>query len=596
MSATQDPTFYRTPAEAIAAPPERLAYVAAYDPAGRVRDAMTVLDTDPSSPRYGQIVGWSELPTAGNELHHFGWNACSSALCHQGHGNNGAPLERRYLIVPGLRSSRTYVLDTKPDPRNPRVVRTIEADELARKAGYSRPHTLHCGPEAIFMSALGGANGDEGPAGIALLDHDTFEVIGAWEADRGDQFLGYDVWWHLNHDTLITSEWGSPSMIENGLNPDDLLGRKFGHHLNFWSMSERKLTQRIDLGDANQMVLELRPAHDPSKTWGFSGVTINVEDLSASVWLWYRDGDRWAARKVITIPAEPADPAVLPPALQPFGAVPPLITDIDLTVDDRWLYVSCWGTGELKQYDVTDLFHPRETASIRLGGIVTRQPHPAAPGQPLGGGPQMVELSRDGKRVYVTNSLYAAWDEVFLPRRGRCLAGQTRCEHRGRRPGRRRAFLPPRLRVPRAAGAPDPAGRRRRIQRLLLLHRVTATARILGVVNDERVVRPGAGRRRADGRGHCGRGVSGPAPEGEPGGLVRGRRGRAAHYRGIPPAPRRLVRRYGRGDLARRRAHHGGRRVHCRRPRHSPWLRVPAARGACQRRGHGGGAGGPPLP
>lgn len=415
MSHTQDPTFYRTPADAIAAPPERLAYVAAFDPAGQVRDAMTVLDTDPSSPAYGQVVGWSELPTAGNELHHFGWNACSSALCHQGHGDHGAPLERRYLVVPGLRSSRTYVLDTKPDPRNPRVVRTIEADELASKAGYSRPHTLHCGPGAIFMSTLGGANGDEGPAGIALIDHDTFDVIGAWEADRGDQFFGYDVWWHLNHDTVITSEWGSPSMIENGLNPDDLLGRKFGHHLNFWSMSERKLTQRVDLGDANQMTLELRPAHDPSKTWGFTGAVINVEDLSGSVWLWYRDGDRWAARKVITIPAEPAEPAALPPALQPFGAVPPLITDIDLSVDDRWLYVSCWGTGELKQYDVTDLFSPRETGSVRLGGIATRNPHPAAPGQPLGGGPQMVELSRDGKRVYVTNSLYAAWDDIFYP-------------------------------------------------------------------------------------------------------------------------------------------------------------------------------------
>ena len=131
MSQTQDPTFYRTPADAIAAPPERLAYVAAFDPAGQVKDAMAVLDTDPSSPDYGQIVGWSELPTAGNELHHFGWNACSSALCHQGHADHGAPLERRYLIVPGLRSSRTYVLDTKPDPRTPRVVRTIEADELA---------------------------------------------------------------------------------------------------------------------------------------------------------------------------------------------------------------------------------------------------------------------------------------------------------------------------------------------------------------------------------------------------------------------------------------------------------------------------------
>ncbi len=27
----------------------------------------------------------------------------------------------------------------------------------------------------------------------------------------------------------------------------------------------------------------------------------------------------------------------------------------------------------------------------------------------------MVELSRDGKRVYFTNSLYGAWDEQFYP-------------------------------------------------------------------------------------------------------------------------------------------------------------------------------------
>jgi selenium-binding protein 1 len=119
MPETTDPTFYRTPGEAIVAPPERLAYVAAFDPAGKAKDAMVVLDCDPSSADYGRVVGWSELPTAGNELHHFGWNACSSALCHHGHNGHGQPLERRYLIVPGLRSSRTYILDTKPDPRNP---------------------------------------------------------------------------------------------------------------------------------------------------------------------------------------------------------------------------------------------------------------------------------------------------------------------------------------------------------------------------------------------------------------------------------------------------------------------------------------------
>jgi hypothetical protein len=178
---------------------------------------------------------------------------------------------------------------------------------------------------------------------------------------------------------MITSEWGSPSMFEHGLDPEDLLGRRFGHHLNFWSLSQRRLTQRIDLGDTHQLVFEVRPAHDPAKAWGFVGVVTSVEDLSGSVWAWHRDGERWAARKVITIPAEPADPDLLPPALKPFGAVPPLITDIDLSVDDRWLYVSCWGTGELKQYDVADPFHPRETGSVKLGGIIRRQPHPAAP-------------------------------------------------------------------------------------------------------------------------------------------------------------------------------------------------------------------------
>ena len=106
-------------------------------------------------------------------------------------------------------------------------------------------------------------------------------------------------------------------------------------------------------------------------------------------------------------------------------------------MDDHWLYVSCWGTGELKQYDVADPFNPRETGSVRLGGIVRRQPHPAAPDQRLGGGPQMVEVSRDGRRVYVTNSLYGVWDDIFYPDGVGRLDGQAR-----RRPGRRRAQSP----------------------------------------------------------------------------------------------------------------------------------------------------------
>lgn len=84
-------------------------------------------------------------------------------------------------------------------------------------------------------------------------------------------------------------------------------------------------------------------------------------------------------------------------------------------MDDRFLYVSCWGTGEMKQFDVSDPANPRQVGSVRLGGIVDRPPHPAMPDAPLAGGPQMVEVSRDGKRVYFTNSLYGAWDDQFYP-------------------------------------------------------------------------------------------------------------------------------------------------------------------------------------
>jgi selenium-binding protein 1 len=407
-----DPSFYPSPRQAVSAPPEKLAYLAAFDRSAQKPDAIAVLDVDPASDRYGRVVGWTDLPYLGDELHHFGWNACSSALCpYAPHPH----VERRYLIVPGLRSSRIYVLDTKADPLKPEIVKVLEAEELAKHAGYSRPHTVHCGPEGIYVSALGGANGEDGPGGVALLDHTSFEVLGRWEIDRGPQHFAYDVWWHLGYDTVVTSEWGTPSMIEDGLVGELLLGRKYGHALHFWDLKKRRHQQKVDLGDQYQMALELRPAHDPTKDYGFVGVVVSVEDLSASVWLWHREGKEWAVTKVIDIPAEPADPALLPPILQPFGAVPPLVTDIDLSVDDQTLYVSAWGTGELLRYDVSDPFKPVKTGSVRIGGIVGKVPHPAAPDQPLRGGPQMVEVSRDGRRVYVTNSLYGSWDDQFYP-------------------------------------------------------------------------------------------------------------------------------------------------------------------------------------
>lgn len=406
---TPDPTFYPSPRLAVEAPPEKLGYVVTLN-TDSGPDALATVDLDPDSSSYGQLVGRLEMPGVGDELHHFGWNACSSALCPW------APhphVERRYLLVPGLRSSRIHVVDVKEDARQPRLAKVIEAEEIARRAGYSRPHTVHCGPDGIYVSALGAPDGD-GPGGLFLLDHEDFDVKGAWEEDRGPQELSYDFWWHLTDGTVITSEWGTPKMVEDGLVGELLLGNRYGHRLHVWDLHSRRHVQEVDLGPEHQMVLELRPAHDPRRTYGFVGVVVSTADLSASVWLWERgEGGEVEASKVISIPAEPAEAERLPELLRPFGAVPPLITDIVLSVDDRSLFVSCWGTGEIKRYDVSDPRRPRETGSVRLGGIVRRAEHPAS--GPLKGGPQMVELSRDGRRVYLTNSLYASWDAQFYP-------------------------------------------------------------------------------------------------------------------------------------------------------------------------------------
>jgi selenium-binding protein 1 len=114
MSLMPDPTFYPSPGLAMQAPPERLAYVTLLNVSKNgKRDAMGVINLDPSSSAYGQLVGQVDFPDGDNELHHFGWNACSACLCPQ---NPHPHMGRRYLVVPGITSSRIHILDTKADP------------------------------------------------------------------------------------------------------------------------------------------------------------------------------------------------------------------------------------------------------------------------------------------------------------------------------------------------------------------------------------------------------------------------------------------------------------------------------------------------
>ena len=187
------------------------------------KDALAVLDVDAGSARYGQVVGWTEMPHVGDELHHHGWNACSSrALPEQ-------PAPARRAAVPAADGAAL-----EPDPLRRRQGRPAQPEGRQGHRAGRLPEGHRLQPPAHRPLRARGhlhhrtserAHSDDGPGGIALLDHDTFEIKGQWEADRGDQYLAYDFWWHINHDVLVASEWGTPSMIEDGLVPEMLLGQ-----------------------------------------------------------------------------------------------------------------------------------------------------------------------------------------------------------------------------------------------------------------------------------------------------------------------------------------------------------------------------------
>src|SRR6478736_2895527 len=162
-------SFYESPQAACHARPEDFLYLACMHEGTGVDepDFLAVVDAQD-----GGIVHETPMPHVGDELHHFGWNRCSSA-CH-------GP-DRSHLIVPGFRSSRIHVLNVADEPRRPRIERVIERDELVSATGYTRPHTTHCMPGGnVVVSMLGDAEGN-GAGGFAVLDARTHEVKGRWE-------------------------------------------------------------------------------------------------------------------------------------------------------------------------------------------------------------------------------------------------------------------------------------------------------------------------------------------------------------------------------------------------------------------------------
>ena len=121
------------------------------------------------------------------------------------------------------------------------------------------------------------------------------------------------------------------------------------------------------------------------------------------MWHFTKAGEKWRADKVIEVE----------PVKAGGQDVPGLITDLLVSMDDRYLYFSNWLHGDVRQYDISDPAKPKLTGQLFVGGLIGKAPE--FRGKKLGGGPQMLQLSLDGKRLYVTNSLLSVWDNQFYP-------------------------------------------------------------------------------------------------------------------------------------------------------------------------------------
>jgi selenium-binding protein 1 len=391
---------YATVADAMKAPRETLAYVPAIYAGTKIDkpDYLATIDVDPDSKTYSRVIHRTPMPGVGDELHHFGWNACSS--CHSADGE-AATAMRRFLIVPGLKSGNIHILDGA-DPQAPKLHKTIPGELIAKAVNLSTPHTVHCLPDGrIMLSMLGDAEGN-GPGGFLLLDQE-FKIAGRWEKPTDEMKFNYDFWYQPRHNVLVSSEWAAPKTVAPGFNLDDVKAGKYGQRLHFWNFTTGEHEQTIDLGAEGLIPLEVRWQHDPDSQQGFVGAA-----LSSAIWHWRRAGKNspWRAKKIVQV--DPVETAGWP------FPVPGLITDIVLSLDDRFLYFSNWLHGDLRQYDVSDPANPKLTGQVWLGGVIGKESPPVR-GHQLLGGPQMLQLSLDGKRLYVTNSLYSSWDNQFYP-------------------------------------------------------------------------------------------------------------------------------------------------------------------------------------
>lgn len=299
--------------------PQELLYVWTGDGDQKDHDFLVIIDLDPISETYGEILNTVDVGSSGNEVHHMGFTA-----------------DRSKIFAGSLFSSRIFHFDLAQNPGHPPVEVIENVPELV---GYSAPHSFHPLPDGkMLVTFLGSATGGL-PGGLAVFSREgeLLEVFPPPDHTGPPTYM-YDVGLKPQINRMITSSFTPPDAYRPGIPPLD----RVGDEVVVWDLETREVLQVAQLDKAP---LEVRWLHDPRSTVGF----VNAA-FGDSVWAWRRAEDgTFAFRRVIELPQ---------------GSIP---VDMRISPDDRFLYVSLFGADEVRQYDISDPFQPELASTVRPG-------------------------------------------------------------------------------------------------------------------------------------------------------------------------------------------------------------------------------------
>ncbi|KAK4876637.1 hypothetical protein RN001_009143 [Aquatica leii] len=398
MSSSTKGPGYPTPLYAMVyGPREEILYVGFNDPnpLNGKSDFLGTIDVDPNSPTYCKMIHKTYTEYPDDQLHHFGWNVCSS--CYRDRSCRH-PCIRDKLVLPGLESKRVYIMDTGKNSRAPEMYKIIDATEIS-KFNCSYLHTTHCLPTGEIMISFYGDNEGNFKGNFLLFDTKTFKIKGLW--NKNSFKSAYDFWYQPYHDILAVTEFGAPKELKKGFEVCQI--PQYGRHLNLYSWSTKKLIKRIDLGDDGIIGLAVRFLHDPKESRAFFLGSLNSHVFR----LFKKDNSDWSVQKVISVNPKKVSGWIL-------DYMPGLISDLIISLDDKYMYITNYLHGDVRQYDISNREKPILT--VLEDQDLKVQPDPVIiKGKKLNGGPHRMQLSLDGKRLYVSSGLYTPWDRHLYP-------------------------------------------------------------------------------------------------------------------------------------------------------------------------------------